>query len=115
MFNKFQEYVHMKETVEELGAVCVEGHFAWAKSYRLPSLDLGLPSIEKEGKIVVLIKRQNPIFVQLGDGSKLFFNHDEFRRINGEPAIGKIMRVRMIRLPSDQSDSPSQIQSCQIV
>lgn len=115
MTSNFQEYVNLQDTVAELGAVCVENYFAWAKSYTLPNMNLDLPCTEKQGKIVVLIKRQNPIFIQLDDGSKLFFSNAEYRRINGEPSIGKVMKVRMLRLPYDQSDSPSQIQSCQIV
>jgi hypothetical protein len=111
----FQEYFNLKETVEQLGAICVENHFAWVKSFKLPDMNLDLPCTEKESKIVVLIKRQNPIFVQLSDGSKLFFSNAEYKRINGEPAIGKVMKLRMLRLPHDQSDSPSQIQSCQII
>lgn len=80
----------------------------------LPGLDLGLPAITKSGQIVHLIKDKNPIYVQLSDGTKLFFNLDEFRRIKGFPEVGRTMTVVFQRNSGDLSEQPSQIQSCQV-
>jgi len=80
----------------------------------LPGLDLALPSITKSAQIVHVIKDKNPIYVQLSDGTKLFFNLDEFRRIKGSPEIGRTMTVVFQRNPGDISEYPSQIQSCQV-
>jgi hypothetical protein len=79
----------------------------------LPSTDFVIPNITKTGKIEILIKNKNPIFIQLSDGSKLFFTLDEFKRIKGEPKIGKMMTVEFQRHLDDLSDIPSKIIGCQ--
>ena len=114
MTSNFDEFVNMRDSVESLGAVAVDENFSWAKSYVLPNMDLDLPLVTKKSPIQIVIKRKNPIHVQLQDGTKLFFTHDEFRRINPEPLVGKIMTVKMIRLPTDGSTYPSQIKSCEV-
>lgn len=113
MFNNFQEYVSITDQLAKHGAICVEDH-SWAKEFQIPNMEFDFPSVTKKGKIIILIKNKNPIYLQLDDGSKLFFTNDEFKRINGEPTIGKTMVVKLLRLPQDQSDTPSQIQSCQV-
>lgn len=114
MFNNFHEYAQIQDCLEKYGSFCVEGHFDWAKHYRLPSIELDLPQVEKQGKIVVLHQRQNPISLQLSDGSRLFFSKDEFKRIDGVPEVGRSMKVVMIRLPGDASETPSQIKYCKV-
>ena len=114
MYNNFQEYTAINDCVEKFGAICLENNFAWVKNYKLPDMDLNLPQVTKRAKIAILIHRRNPIFVQLDDGSKMFFNKDEYKRIDGKPEVGKIMTVHMIRLPKDKSDLPSQIKYCKV-
>lgn len=114
MVSNFSEFMNMRNCVEFYGAVAVDENFSWAKSYVLPNMDLDLPLITKKSKIHMVIKKKNPIHIQLIDGTKLFFTHDEYRRISPEPEVGKIMTVKMIRLPDDSSPFPSQIKSCQI-
>ena len=80
----------------------------------LPSMDLALPSVTKVGKIAMLIKDRNPIMLQMSDGSKLFFTHDQFKRVKGSPGRGKMMTVVFQRNPTDRSNMPSRIQSCHI-
>jgi len=114
MYNNFQEYTAINDCIEKFGAIYSESMFSWVKSYKMPDMDLSLPKTVKQGKIAILIHRRNPIFVQLDDGSKMFFNKDEYKRIDGKPEIGKIMTVHMIRLPGDNSDTPSQIKYCKV-
>ena len=115
MKNNFIEYVNIKDWIEKLGSFAVNEDFDWAKSYVLPQLDLDLPTVEKKAKIYMVIQKKNPIFVQLADGTRLYFSHDEFRRLNQEPQVGKMMVVKMLRLPHDGSLMPSQIKSCQVI
>jgi hypothetical protein len=81
----------------------------------LPDIDIGLPTVEKKGKIDVLLDKKNPIYIQLSDGTKLFFTYDEYKRINGSPEVGKTMIVKMQRLPGDNSVQPSQIVDCKVI
>jgi len=113
MINNFQEYVNIKDGLVKYGAICVED-YSWAKEFQIPNMELDIPSVTKKGKIIILINKKNPIFVQLDDGSKLFFTNDEFKRIKGVPVIGKTMVAKLFRLPQDHSDKPSPIQSCQV-
>lgn len=113
MENNFEEYVALQDAVQMYGSFIVENYFNWIKDFKLPNLSLDLPSIEKKQKIELIIKNRNPILIQLADNSRLFFTHDEFKRIKGEPEVGKILLVKFLRLPNDCSESPSQIQYCQ--
>lgn len=117
MTTDFKNFLAVTEYVSAYGAVFVPENFAWAKEFakQLPSIDLGLPTIERRAKIDLIMDKKNPIYVQLADGSKLFFTIDEFRRIEGKPERGKTMVVIMQRQPLDRSDLPSQIMKCQIV
>jgi hypothetical protein len=80
----------------------------------LPSIDLALPSLTRHGQITIMLKNQNPIYVQLNDGTKLFFTIDEFKRIKGFPEIGRTMTVTFQRHHNDISDMPSKIDSCTV-
>jgi len=111
-FNKFLE---ISENIQEVKSLCIEENFLWAKKIHLPSLDLGLPSVEKKSKISILNDKINPIYMQLEDGSKLFFTYDEFKRIQGTPLIGKVMQLTMQRLGNDTSVYPSKITACRII
>jgi len=111
----FQEYVTICNILEKLPAFCVENYFPWVKNFNLPNFDLDLPCVKREAKIQILQYKKTPIFMQLSDGSKLFFTIDEFRRIHGEPEVGKTIRYEMIRLPSDNTILPSMIKSCVII
>lgn len=70
---------------------------------------LEIPSIERSGKITHLMKKKNPIYVRLSDGTECHFSYDEFRRIQGDPAIGKTMTVIFQRHPDDTSGHASKI------
>lgn len=117
MNNNFKKYIDLIESVEKYKAILIPEHFSWANdiSKSLPALTLDLPSIEKRAKIETILDKKNPIYVQLSDGSKLFFSFDEFKKIHGKPARGKTMVLTMQRLAHDKSDSPSQITKCCVI
>ncbi len=108
----FNQYLTISELLEKTGAILVpEGVQDWMGDIAkmLPQLDLGLPQIKKSGSIEVVLQKQNPIYVQLSDGSKLFFTVDQFRRIKNKPEVGKHMTVIFQRTTDDKSDVPSQL------
>lgn len=117
MNNNFKAYIDLLERVEKEGAIIVPESFDWAKaiSAKLPNIDLGLPQIEKRAKIDIIMDKKNPIYLQLSDGSKLFFTYDEYQRIDGKPERGKTMVVTMQRLGHDTTDLPSKIVKCQVI
>lgn len=117
MKNNFKNYVDLIECVEKHKAIFIPENFSWINdiSKSLPSLSLDLPTIEKRAKIEAILDKKNPIYVQLDDGSKLFFSFDEFKKIKGKPERGKTMVITMQRLPHDKSDSPSQITKCSVL
>lgn len=117
MEKNFKNYINLLDSVEKYGAVLLPENFAWANSIAklLPSLQLELPSIEKKGRIEIVMDKKNPIFIQLSDNSKLFFSHDEFKRIEGKPEKGKFLVVKMQRLGNDNSELPSQIIKCKVI
>lgn len=117
MDTNFKNFLELSSLVEKHGALLFQEDFSWAKqiSKQLPALSLDLPSIEKRARIDLIMDKKNPIYVQLSDGSKLFFSIDEFRRIEGKPKKGKTLIVTMQRLSHDKSDLPSQISKCRVV
>jgi hypothetical protein len=116
MQQKFVEYANIRKALDTHGALCVEGSFDWAREIALPKLQIDLPTVEKKAKIAIVQTKRNPIFIQLEDGTKLFFSYDEYGRIRGrEPVPGSTMLVKMIRLGSDSSPLPSKISSCEVI
>lgn len=117
MNTNFKEYIVFMECLDNSGAIYIPEGFDWAKAIGklLPNLSLDLPSVKKQAKIDLVLDKKNPIYVQLGDGSKLYFTHDEFRKIKGKPERGKTMIFVMQRLAHDHSSLPSQISHCEVV
>lgn len=85
----------------------------------LPSLDLvvnmpslGLPTVKRSSKIILIQKNKNPISVFLSDGTKIFLTLDEFNRINGKkPEVGKNITVTFQRHNKNNSEENSKIQN----
>lgn len=76
----------------------------------IPSVDVQLPQVTKSGKIIILKRNSNPIFIQLSDGTKAYFSFAEFNRIKGSgPEIGKHMTIVFQRRIDDKSRKTSQI------
>jgi len=80
------------------------GHSLW-----LPSTDLTVPSVERTGRITTLLLKRNPIYVRLSDGTEANFSYEEYRRIEGSPALGKTMTLIFQRHPEDQTSGYSKI------
>jgi hypothetical protein len=78
-------------------------------------IEIGLPTVERVATVTFVTKNSNPITVYLSDGTNLHFNIDEFRRIGGEPAPGKKVKVVFQRHPGDRSATPSKIQSVTVL
>lgn len=72
-------------------------------------VDLGLSSVQRTGRITALLKTKNPIYVRLSDGTECNFSFDEFKRIQGNPDLGKTMTVVFQRHPDDMSRQFSKI------
>ena len=115
MKNQFKKYIEFQETIEKYGNLYFPENFNWVKDFILPQTDLGLPSIERKSTIMMVVDKVNPIYIQRKDGSKLFFTYDEFKRISGEPVIGKTLIWKMQRLPKDSSIYPSKITMCKVI
>lgn len=88
----------------------IAGHSLW-----LPSTDLTVPQVEKEGRIVILTRNENPIYIKLSDGTEGYFTYDEFKRIKGKPEIGKVMRIIFQRHPKDVSKQHSKIDHAEVI
>lgn len=109
---KFKKYLNFVESIKK--GIYFPENFNWAKDFVLPDLNLNLPTIEKSGKIQIIMDKINPIYIGLSDGSKLFFTVDEFNRIIGKPVVGRTMIWKTQRLPSDNGQYPSKITMCKI-
>jgi hypothetical protein len=81
------------------------------RSLHLPSTDLTIPSVVKQGRITVLQMKRNPIYVRLSDGTEAHFTYDEFQRIQGKPDVGKTMTLTFQRHPEDKMREYSKIDS----
>jgi hypothetical protein len=53
--------------------------------------------------------RKNPIYVRLSDGTEAHFTYDEWKKIEGQPALGKTMTILFQRHPEDMSQEHSKI------
>lgn len=73
--------------------------------------DLGLPGTTRTSRIVAITDKQNPIKINLEDGTELDIPPEVLPKIKGEPKVGKMMMVIFQRRPEDTSPNRSQIQS----
>ena len=81
----------------------------------LPSTDLTVPATVKTGRIELLSLKTNPIKIRLSDGTEGLFTWDEFKRIEGEPKIGKTMTITFQRSPQDLSKNHSKIDKAKVI
>lgn len=75
----------------------------------MPVNDLTIPSVERTGRIIALMLKKNPIYIRLSDGTECNFTYDEYKRIQGNPALGKVMTVMFQRHPGDLGQQSSKI------
>lgn len=73
-----------------------------------------VPTVTKSAQIKFIERNRNPIFILLSDGTRLYLTWDEFRRVKGDPEVGKTMTVVFQRFPGDTTESTSQIASVQV-
>lgn len=78
----------------------------------LPSTNLTIPTVERTGRITALLLKRNPIYIRLSDGTEASFTYDEYKRIEGQPAVGKVMTIMFQRHPNDASRSYSKVDKC---
>lgn len=98
-------------SVSQDGAEGSFGHQTMARSDQVgvPTTDLTIPSVTKEGRITTLQLKKNPIYIRLSDGTEASFTYDEYKRIEGEPALGKVMTLIFQRHPSDSTQMYSKV------
>jgi hypothetical protein len=77
--------------------------------------DLALPMTVKTGKITHINDKVNPILMYISDpkkgGSIMHIPYDDFKRISGEPRVGKSIVIVFQRRTDDRSNSYSKVQS----
>ena len=81
----------------------------YSGSMDLPATDLTVPSSERQGRITVLELKKNPIYIRLSDGTEANFTYDEYKRIEGKPGLGKVMKITFQRHPDDMMQQHSKI------
>jgi hypothetical protein len=92
-----------------------QGQGANTSPLDLPGTDLQLPTMERQGRITTLLTKRNPIFIRLSDGTEANFTYDEFKRIQGEPKLGKIMMISFRRHPNSATKNHSQITKAMVM
>tara|TARA_Y100000034_G_scaffold57774_1_gene70520 strand:- start:692 stop:1153 length:462 start_codon:yes stop_codon:yes gene_type:complete len=98
-----------QDGVGESGGSFGNQSMARSNQVGLPTTDMTVPSVTKEGRITSLILKKNPIYIRLSDGTEASFTYDEYKRIEGEPALGKVMTLIFQRHPSDSTTMHSKI------
>ena len=78
---------------------------------KFPGSDLTIPSVQKQGRITTLLLKKNPIYIRLSDGTEAHFSYDEYKKIQGTPALGKVMTITFQRHPQDSTKQMSKIDS----
>ena len=69
------------------------------------------PGQQQPGQSTLEGTKKNVVHIMLDNGMSLFMSHDEFKRIPGDPGVGKTATVVLQRRPDDTSRVPSQVQS----
>ena len=80
----------------------------------LDSTDLTIPEFVRSGRITHMQRTKNPIYIRLSDGTEAHFTYDEFKRLNEEPRIGKLMTITFQRHPDDRSENASKISKVEV-
>lgn len=106
-------FIKLTEFLDNHGMIFLPESFQWAKEIVLPNLNLDLPSVERKATIDMILDKKNPIYVQLSDGTQLFFSFEEYKKV--KPVVGKTMVLTLQRSPNDKSNNPSKITSCKVI
>lgn len=74
-----------------------------------------IPKVVKAGLVVKFLEKENPIKIELQDGTKLFMSLDQYKNTQGQlPIIPNLTRLTVVfqRLPDDKSLNVSKIVKC---
>lgn len=86
----------------------------WAGSNQdFSTADIGIPTVSKTAKIEFINDKTNPMLIYLADKSILYVPYDGFKKIPGDPSVGRMLNVVFQRRPDDNSKNFSQIHSMQ--
>jgi hypothetical protein len=69
-----------------------------------------MPSVQRTGRIVGFLEKNNPVYIKLSDGTECSFTNQEMKNIEGKPALGKTMTVIFQRHPDDFTRQYSKIE-----
>ena len=69
------------------------------------------PGMQQPGQQTLDGIKKNVVQITLENGLSVFMSYDEFKRVPGEPRVGKMATVVLQRRLDDKSRTPSQIQS----
>ena len=70
-----------------------------------------MPLIWKDTRVMYLRKQENPIYVHLEDGTRLYLTRGEWQRA-GQPDVGKRIVVALQRRMDDKTGNLSQVHYC---
>ena len=115
--NNISKYVNSQWLSDTIGGALVNSDFNNTgtkpiKDYiqgNQEDIDLTIPSVKREGRIVTLLLKKNPIYIKLSDGTEAHLTYDQWKRIEGKPAIGKVMTIIFQRNPKIQTSERSKI------
>lgn len=74
-----------------------------------------IPKILRKGMVIKFSEKENPMKIELQDGSKIFMLPDEYRKIQGQlPIVPNLTHLTVVyqRLPNDKSMNASKIVKC---
>lgn len=125
---RFREFVESKNKIKESIGNTIGKHNDYATSVFLPSnwtgdesmgsmnadprsVDLEIPTVSRKSKIMTIRKNQNPIVIQMHDGTKIFMTLDEFNRVasKNKMKVGKELTVVFQRREEDKGEEPSKV------
>jgi hypothetical protein len=81
----------------------------------IPGAGTVTPYVTRKSRVKSFISNKNPMYIELMDGTKMFMNMDEYKRIKGDlPLVPKHTEITVYfqRLPVDLSPQSSQIIFC---
>ena len=106
---KIDDMMNSKQFGNQIGGALTSAQADNGMSFKFPSTDMTIPSVEKTGRITTLLLKKNPIYVRMSDGTEANFSYEEYRRIQGDPALGKTMTIFFQRHPEDRMSGHSKI------
>lgn len=69
--------------------------------HQTPLHGIGLPQVERTGRVEHLSHNTDPIRIHLSGGTVAYLGHDDIRRLERMPKVGDRMTLTFLRHPSD--------------